>query len=146
MQFNSFKELENWPYILKVNLTLSIFFLLLALLFIALVLFLRLRKNQKEAYRAKFDLKLIDFFNRFLFDDDFQKATELGDFKLKHLRTPYDYKLTIKQILIFDENLKYDTNPPEISNSKLMALVNFEFTCFEKAINETIEWEKTNLI
>lgn len=47
---------------------------------------------------------------------------------------------------IFDENLKYDTTPPEISNSKLMSLANFEFTCFEKAINETIEWEKTNLI
>jgi len=110
MQLDSFNELENWPYILKVNLALSIIFLLLTLLFIAVVLFLRIRKNYKEAYRAKFELNLINFFNHFLFDEDFEKAPELGDFKFKYLRTSYDYKLTIKQILIFDENLKGESS------------------------------------
>ncbi|PHQ28766.1 HEAT repeat domain-containing protein [Leeuwenhoekiella nanhaiensis] len=110
MQLNSLKELENWPYILKVNLTLSISFLILTLLFIALVLVLRIVKNRREAYRIKFDVKLIDFYNHFLFDEDFEKASQLGDFKFRHLKTSFDHKLAIKQTLIFDENLKGESS------------------------------------
>ena len=106
MSIESLQGIESWPLILKINLVLSLFFLLLTLLFIALVVFLRIRKNRKEAYRAKFEVRLIDFINHYLFDEEFQKDLELGNFKYKYLRKSYDYKIAIRQVLIFGENLK----------------------------------------
>ncbi len=110
MSIESLQGLENWPFILKVNLVLSLFFLVLTLLFIALIVFLRIRKNRKEAYRANFEIALIDFFNHYLFDEDFQRDYELGDFKFNYLKKSYDYKIAIKQVLIFDENLKGESS------------------------------------
>ena len=110
MQFSSFQGTEHWPFILKINLVLSLFFLMLTLAFVALVIYLRIRKNRMEAYRERFDRKLIEFFNHFLFDEDFKRAAELGDFKFRYLKTAYDHKLAIKQVLIFDENLKGESS------------------------------------
>ena len=110
MHFNSLDGIEDWPIILKINLFLSLFFLTLTLLFIALVIYLRIRKNSREYYRVKFDFKLIDFFNHFLFEDTFNRSAALGDFKFRNLKTAYDQKLAIKQVLIFDENLKGESS------------------------------------
>ena len=99
-------ELEEWSFVLKVNLLLSLFFLMLTLLFVGLVLYLRIQKNFKEAHRKKLESKFIDFANTFLFDDSINTSKELADFKYKNLKSSYDHKLLIKQVLIFDENLK----------------------------------------
>ncbi|RXG15725.1 HEAT repeat domain-containing protein [Leeuwenhoekiella aestuarii] len=99
-------ELEDWPFILKVNLLLSIFFLIITLLFVGLVLYLRIQKNFKEAHRKKLETKFIDFANTFLFDDSINKSKELANFKFDNIKSSYDYKILIKQVLIFDENLK----------------------------------------
>ena len=42
-------------------------------------------------------------------------------------------------------NAGYDTIPPKINNLKLNALIKYQFTSLEIAINETVAWEKTKL-
>lgn len=43
------------------------------------------------------------------------------------------------------ENAGYDTTPPKINNLKLNALIKYQFTSLQIAINETVAWEKTKL-
>ena len=104
--FLSFIESEEWPLILRVDLLLSALFLILALLFVGIVLYLRVLKNIKESHRKKLEIRLIDFVNSYLFDEDFKKSRELVAFKFKNLNTAFDFKIATKQILVFDENLK----------------------------------------
>lgn len=106
MMLNTLLELEDWPAVLKVNLVLSIFFLILTILFVGLVLYLRIQKNFKEAHRKKLESKFIDFTSIFLFDPSINKSSALAEFKFDNLKSSYDYKILIKQVLIFDENLK----------------------------------------
>ena len=110
MQPDSFLELHDWPLILKVNLILSIIFLVLTLLFIGLVISLRIHKNMRDSHRAIFEAKLIDFINQFLFDEELNKSRALADFKYQHLKTPFESKITIKQLLVYDENLKGESS------------------------------------
>ena len=73
-----------------------------------------------------------------------------------NIASPYDFNVTdictkIKNQLpnltieFEGENSAYDTLPPKIKNLKLNSLINFVFTPFEKAIEETIAWEKSKL-
>lgn len=71
-----------------------------------------------------------------------------SDLNLNNLEIGRKIKLALPslKIEIVDTHLNYDTTPPLLNNSKLLSLINLEFTSFEKAINETIAWEKSNLI
>ena len=97
---------EEWPPMLKINFVLSICFLCIALMLISMVFYLRVHKNIKNKKRQVLEGILLDFINSYLFDNDFNKPKEIHDLKTTHLKTNYDKKIAIKQILMFHENLK----------------------------------------
>lgn len=77
-----------------------------ALILISLVFYLRVHKNIKNKKRQALEDLLLNFINSYLFDDAFNKSEEILDVKATHLKTDYDKKIAIKQILMFHENLK----------------------------------------
>ena len=103
-------NLEDWSLILKINLILSLIFSCIALFFVSLVLYLRILKNIKESHRKHLEARFIDIVNAFLFDETINKSKALGDFKYSYIKSSYDHKILIKQILIFDENLKGESS------------------------------------
>jgi hypothetical protein len=97
---------KEWPFILRINLVLSLCFLGMALMLISLVFYLRIHKNIQDKRKQSLEVTLLNFINSYLFDDDFNKPEEMLHLKTTHLKTDYDKKLAIKQILMFHENLK----------------------------------------
>ncbi|HEA31381.1 MAG TPA: HEAT repeat domain-containing protein [Leeuwenhoekiella sp.] len=101
---------EDWTIILKINFILSVLFVTLALLLLGTVLYMRILKNRSEERKKTLEILLIDFVNNFLFDEEFDKSKNSVNFKNKHLKTPYDSKIAITQILLFNENLKGESS------------------------------------
>tara|TARA_R110002049_G_scaffold165726_1_gene331629 strand:- start:10881 stop:11915 length:1035 start_codon:yes stop_codon:yes gene_type:complete len=102
----NFSAFEAWPFILKLNFVLIICFLCISLLLISSVYYQRLTKNIKFKRRQNLENILLDFINSYLFDKDFDKDKEVLILKKKYLLTDFHLKITIKQILMFNENLK----------------------------------------
>jgi len=94
------------PWIMKLNIGFSLFFLLFAIGFFVAIIWIRIYKNIRNEKKQKQKLLLIEFLNSFLFDEDFEKELEIKNFKEKHLKSPLEIKVTIKEILHFHENLK----------------------------------------
>ncbi|WP_251806614.1 hypothetical protein [Arenibacter sp. H213] len=89
---------------------MTLIFFTLALLLISLILYLRVHKNIQNRRKEKLDILLIDFINNYLFNEDFNKSTEIEVFKTKHLKTPLDNQIATHQILVFAENLKGESS------------------------------------
>ena len=101
---------DEWPWLLRVNFVFSMFFLTTAILLVSFILYLRINKNRKSKRKAELENALLDFINQYLFDEDFDKSVEVIKFKSAYIKTKFDLKITIKQILIFDENLKGESS------------------------------------
>ncbi|MCF4102747.1 hypothetical protein L1I30_13800 [Gillisia sp. M10.2A] len=97
---------EEWAWIMKINALFILLFLLLTIGLIGFIIFLRVEKNIRNDKKQAQQLLLIDFLNSFLFEEDFDKLKEIEDFRTDHLKTPLEIKVTIKEILLFHENLK----------------------------------------
>jgi len=104
------KSFKDWPTILQINFILSILFVILAILLLGTVLYMRKRKNSKDDRKGTLKILLIDFINNFLFDEEFNKPKGLTKFKNDHLKTTFDFKIAVSQILIFNENLKGESS------------------------------------
>ena len=98
--------LADLPWVMKLNIVFTIFFVSLATIFVVSIIWLRIHKNFRNEKKKKQQNLLIDFLNSFLFDEDFDKEVEITNFKLHHLKSSLEIKVTIKEILHFHENLK----------------------------------------
>ncbi len=94
------------PWIMRWNILFSLFFISFAIIFFTAIIWIRIHKNIRNEKKKKQQLLLIDFLNSFLFDEDFEKELEIQNFKKKHLNSPLEIKVTVKEILHFHENLK----------------------------------------
>lgn len=104
------KSFKDWPTILQINFILSILFVILAILLLCTVLYMRKRKNVKDDRKEALKILLIGFVNNFLFNEEFDKQNDLVNFKNIHLKTKFDFKIAISQMLIFNENLKGESS------------------------------------
>jgi len=116
---------SDLPWIMKLNILFSLFFLTLAISFFTAIIWIRIHKNIRNEKKKKQQELLIDFLNSFLFDEDFDKDSEIKNFKKEHLKSTLEIKVTIKEILHFHENLKGESaRELEILFTRL-GLVNF---------------------
>ena len=97
---------QEIPWVMKLNIVFIIFFLTCAVCFFVAIIWIRIYKLYRNEKKRQQKLLLIDFLNSFLFDEDFDKELEIATFKKEHLRTSLEIKVTIKEILHFNENLK----------------------------------------
>ncbi|WP_178338829.1 HEAT repeat domain-containing protein [Arenibacter nanhaiticus] len=107
---NLASDIHELPPILEINLVLTIIFFVFTLLLISLILYLRVHKNIANRRREELDLLLIDFINNYLFNEEFDNSKEIKAFKKKHLKTNFDKRVAVSQILVFAENLKGETS------------------------------------
>lgn len=101
--------IDHWqdlPWIMKLNSVFIILFLSLAVIFFIAIIWIRIYKNFRNEKKKNQQILLIDFLNSFLFDEDFDKESEIRNFKKNHLKSSLEIKVTIKEILHFHENLK----------------------------------------
>ncbi|MEH6680288.1 MAG: HEAT repeat domain-containing protein [Sediminicola sp.] len=101
---------KDWPIILEINLVLGISFLILAFMLLCVVFYLRIYKNMRNSRKEKLEILLLDFINNYLFNDEFDKSKEIMEFGARHLKTGFDRKIALKQLLIFHENLKGESS------------------------------------
>ena len=101
---------KDWPFILEINFVLGICFLILALMLLCVVFYLRLHKNMRNNRKEKLEILLLDFINNYLFNDEFDKSKGMVEFGTRHLKSGYDRKIALKQLLVFDENLKGESS------------------------------------
>lgn len=94
------------PWIMKLNIFFTLFFILSAIIFFVSIIWIRIHKIYRNEKKRKQQILLIDFLNSHLFDEDFDKELEIKNFKENHLKTSLEIKVTIKEILHFHENLK----------------------------------------
>ncbi|WP_417443184.1 hypothetical protein [Joostella sp.] len=101
-------QLENiindWPWILKVNVFFISVFLVLIITGIVFLTYLRVYKNRREKFKLLYQEEADHFLNNYMFNDDFDIKNEVENFKTKHLNTSLKKKITIRQILIYNEN------------------------------------------
>ncbi len=100
------EQFKAWPWLLKLNLIFAMVFLTITLILVACIIIMRFRKNRKGKRRKRLEEKLFDLINPFLFDEEFDRAAGMVHFKMNYLKTSYSKKTVIKQLLIFQENLK----------------------------------------
>ncbi|WP_222983379.1 HEAT repeat domain-containing protein [Flagellimonas meishanensis] len=102
--------LEDSPWILKVNVLFAIlFFLLVAIIVLALV-FLRKYKNGREQRKRSYQDRIDAFLNNYLFDEQFDFRAEVKNFRNRHLVSSLQKKMAIRQILEYNENLKGESS------------------------------------
>jgi hypothetical protein len=101
---------KDWPFILEINFVLGICFLMMALMLLCVVFYLRIHKNMRNTRKEKLEILLLDFINNYLFNDEFDKAKGMVEFGTRHLKSGYDRKIALKQLLVFDENLKGESS------------------------------------
>lgn len=104
------EKFGDLPLILQINFLLSICFLMLSLVLLSLVLFLRIYKNIKKGKTEKLEFHIQEFINNFLFDEDLDKSSALEQFKKTFLKNRHECKIAIKQLLIFNENIKGESS------------------------------------
>lgn len=104
--FKFYMNLESLPWVMKLNIYFTVFFISLAIIFFISIVWIRILKIYRNEKKRKQQSLLIDFLNSFLFDEDFDKELEIKNFKENHLKTSLEIKVTIKEILHFHENLK----------------------------------------
>jgi len=123
VNFDTFNFDVFWasmPWIMKLNIFFTLFFLSLAIIFFVSIIWIRIHKIYRNEKKKKQQDLLIDFLNSYLFDEDFDKDLEIKNFKENHLKTSLEVKVTIKEILHFHENLKGESaRDLEILFSKL---------------------------
>ena len=97
---------EDLPFVIKVNIMMTVIFFVFAIIFVSFIILLRtykiFRNNKKEEQR----LLLENILNSYLFDEEFDKEKELQKFKKDHLNKPLEIKIAIKEILLFHSNIK----------------------------------------
>lgn len=95
---------DSW--VLKFNLEASLLLLFFAVLLILFILYLRVIKNIRQQIKSTQESLLVSFINSYLFDEDFNAEYEISQFKILHLKSRLEKKVTIKELLIYNENLK----------------------------------------
>lgn len=95
---------------ITVNLLITLCILLLALLLIMTLFYLRIRKKAKNNRKQHLTNLLLNFVTAYLFDEDFDNPKAPLTFKQKELITNYDKKIAIKQLLVFNKNVKGKSN------------------------------------
>lgn len=101
--------LNDWDWIVKLNILISFVLLLFSLMLILFILYLRTFKNVRNIKKAEQYNRLTDFINNYLFDPDFDE-NEVESFKNNFLRTRLQKKITTKEILIYNQNFKGEAN------------------------------------
>ncbi|MCK0131291.1 hypothetical protein MWU59_07195 [Flavobacteriaceae bacterium F08102] len=132
-----FSLFDSWPFIVKLNLILSILFFSLAIWLIGSVYYIRYTKTIMNIKRRELEKTLLDFISSYLFDENFDKSSELTKLKKTHINTEFNLKITIKQLLIFNENLKGAST--EILKELFMFLGLYEYVVSDL---KSRAWEK----
>ncbi|WP_108425317.1 HEAT repeat domain-containing protein [Flagellimonas amoyensis] len=101
---------QDWPWPLKVNAFFAILFFFLVAITILSLVFLRVYKNRRERNKRHYWDQIDTFLNNGLFDDTFDLAKETQRFKASHLVTPLQKKVAIREILVYNENLKGESS------------------------------------
>ncbi|MDG3582823.1 HEAT repeat domain-containing protein [Galbibacter pacificus] len=108
---NSLEHIVNdWPWILKLNALFIVLFLVFIIMVICSLVYLRIYKNQRERHKISYQENADEFLNNYMFNDDFDIKNEIETFKSKHLNTPLKKKITLRQILIYNENFKGESS------------------------------------
>lgn len=94
----------------------------ISLLLISAVYYQRLNKILKLKRRQALEHILLNFINSYLFDEDFDKDKEVIILKETHLHTDFHLKIAIKQLLMFNENLKGESTGTIKELFKLLGL------------------------
>ncbi len=116
---------SDLPWIMKLNIFFSLFFIIFAIGFFTAIIWIRIYKNIRNEKKKKQQELLIEFLNSFLFDEDFDKESQIEDFKKEHLKSSLEIKVTIKEILHFHENLKGESARELEVLFKKLGLVDF---------------------
>lgn len=128
---------QEWPFILRLIFLLSIFFLIISLMIMATMYYQRIVKNLKYKSQLALENILLNFINSYLFDEDFNKDRELIRLKKTNLQSDFHLKIAIKQLLIFNENLKGESK--EVIKHLFISLGLFDYTI--KQLN-TSKWQR----
>ena len=97
---------DDIPFVIKVNIMMTIIFFVFAIFFVGFIVLLRLYKIFRNRKKEEQRLLLEDLLNSYLFDEDFDKERELKKFKDEHLNKSLEIKIAIKEILLFHSNIK----------------------------------------
>ncbi|WP_142786342.1 HEAT repeat domain-containing protein [Changchengzhania lutea] len=81
-----------------------------------------MNKILKLKRRQALEHILLNFINAYLFDEDFDKDKEVFMLKETHLHTDFHLKIAIKQLLMFNENLKGESTGMIKALFKLLGL------------------------
>ncbi|WP_318312727.1 HEAT repeat domain-containing protein [Flagellimonas crocea] len=102
--------IQNWPWPLKVTTFFVALFFLFVFITVLSLIFLRGYKNRREQKKKSFLEQTDSFLNNFLFDDTIDLRKEAQTFKSQHLTSTLQKKIAIRQILIYNENLKGESS------------------------------------
>lgn len=86
----------------------AIFFLVVVT--VSALIFLRVYKIRRERRKKSFQHNIDTFLNNCLFDDMFDFKKEAQVFKTQHLASVLQRKIAIKQVLVYNENLKGESS------------------------------------
>lgn len=99
-----FPDKDNW--VLQFNLQVSLMLLFLTIVLVLFIVYLRILKNIRQNIKDTQENLLVSFINSYLFDEDFNVEYEISQFKSTHLKTRLERKVTIRELIIYNENLK----------------------------------------
>lgn len=98
--------LNNWPWPLRVNTFFATFFFLLVVFTVVCLIVLRTYKNKRERNKRNYQERTDALLNNCLFDDQLDVDKEIQQFRTVDLATNLQKKIAIRQLLLYNENLK----------------------------------------
>ncbi|TRZ44338.1 HEAT repeat domain-containing protein [Robertkochia solimangrovi] len=115
------------------NLLFACIFFVASLLFTIAIILLRLFKNRRENAKKIYQDQIGDFINECLFNEEFDIEAEAERFRAEWLKTNLRRKIAIRQILIFNENLKGESEKQVKRLFYLLRLDQFVFEILKKS-------------
>ncbi|MAO17543.1 MAG: hypothetical protein CMH44_11840 [Muricauda sp.] len=102
--------MPDWPWPLKVTAFFVCLFFLLVIVTVSALIILRSYKNARDRKKKLFQDNIDTFLNNALFDETFDLKKEAKTFRFQFLIFKLQKKIAVRQILVYNENLKGESS------------------------------------
>ena len=102
--------MPDWPWPLKVTAFFVCLFFLLVIVTVSALIILRRYKNARDRKKKLFQDNIDTFLNNALFDETFDLKKEAKTFRFQFLIFKLQKKIAVRQILVYNENLKGESS------------------------------------
>lgn len=101
---------QDWPWPMKVNAFFAALFFFLVAITVSSLIILRMYKNRRERNKKMYRDQIDAFLNNALFNDTYDLVTETERFKATHLVSSLQKRVAVRQVLVYNENLKGESS------------------------------------